>query len=456
MGGIATLRGGLSEADRQGENPSVRFLFVHQNFPGQFLHIVRHLVATEKHEVLFICEPNQNEIRGVRKIPYTRPPLAIKETHIAARELDDGVRRAEVVFKAAYGLRHLGFTPDIIIGHHGWGEMLNLCDVWPDAPMLGYMEFYYQHNAADVGFDPEFPHDPLDFPRIRAKNAINHIALNLGKSGQTPTEWQRCTYPDWARPKIDLIWEGVNLDVCSPDPRARRTTLKIGNMTVRPSDRLVTYVSRDLEPYRGFHRMMRALPRLMATHKDLKVVMVGGDGISYGSAPRQGGTWREVMLAELSDRIDPDRVAFPGRVGYDVYISLLRRSDAHVYLTYPFVASWSLREALAAGCAVIGSDTEPVREFITDGKNGLLTSFFDTDALVDKILLLLEDKALSRRLRIEARRYAEENLAMADYIAEYGRTIERLTGENPLPIPVEETIPVEVAPTAAVRRRKAA
>ena len=133
----------------------MRFLFVHQNFPGQFLHIVRHLVATGRHEVLFVTEPNQNEIGGVRKIPYVRPPLAIKETHIAARELDDGVRRAEVVFRAAYGLRHLGFTPDIMIGHHGWGEMLNLCDVWPDVPLLGYMEFYYQADAADVGFDPD-------------------------------------------------------------------------------------------------------------------------------------------------------------------------------------------------------------------------------------------------------------------------------------------------------------
>ena len=174
---------------------NLKFLFVHQNFPGQFLHIARHLVAAGLHEVVFITEPNANEIPGVRKVSYARPNLDSPETHIAARELDNGVRRADAVYRTACGLKQLGFTPDIVIGHHGWGEMLNLRDVWPDAPMLGYMEFYYQHDKADVGFDPEFPSHSLDHPRIRAKNAINHIALNLGGASQTPTEWQRQPIP---------------------------------------------------------------------------------------------------------------------------------------------------------------------------------------------------------------------------------------------------------------------
>ncbi len=433
----------------------MKFLFVHQNYPGQFLHIVRHLVAMQRHEILFVTEPNMNEIAGVRKIPYMRPALGTKETHIAARELDDGVRRAEVVFRAAYGLRHLGFKPDIIIGHHGWGEMLNLCDVWPDVPILGYMEFYYQFNSADVGFDPEFPHDPLDYPRIRAKNAINHIALNLGGIGQTPTQWQLSTYPDWAQKKIEVIWEGVNLDVCSPDARTRKATMKIGDMTIRPTDKLVTYVSRDLEPYRGFHVMMRALPRLLKTRKDVKVVMVGGDGVSYGSAPRQGGTWRELMLKELGDDIDMDRVVFPGRIGYDAYVAMLRRSDAHVYLTYPFVASWSLREALAVGCPIVGSNTEPVREFISHGDNGLLAPFLEPKAIAESILTLLEDKSLARKLRAGARSYAEQRLSMTDYLAGYEAMIERLTGQYPSSAPAHAQAPAAER-SAGVRRRKAA
>ncbi len=263
---------------------------------------------------------------------------------------------------------------------------MNLRDVWPASPMLGYMEFYYQHNKADVGFDPEFPSNPLDHPRIRAKNAINHIALNLGGVGQTPTRWQLSTYPNWAKPNINLIWEGVDIETCSPDPGACKKTLRIGNMTIWPTDKLITYVSRDLEPYRGFHIMMRTLPDLMRERKDIKVVLVGGDGISYGTKPHQGGTWRDVMLAEVGKNIDLDRVVFPGRVAYGTYLATLRRSDAHIYLTYPFVASWSMREALAIGCPMIGGDTEPVREFITHGQNGLLTPFLEPKALARTIL----------------------------------------------------------------------
>lgn len=405
----------------------MKYLFVHQNFPGQFLHIVQHLVRSKQHEVVFITEPNVNHIEGARKVPYRKPPTAAAETHIAARELDGGVRRAEAAARTAMNLKQLGFTPDIIIGHHGWGELLNLRDVWPDPPMLGYFEFYYHHDGIDVGFDPEFPVDPLDYPRIRAKNAINHIALNLGGHGQTPTEWQFSTYPRWAQEQITLLREGVNLDVCKPNPQVRRNPLKIGEMTIRPSDKLVTYVSRDLEPYRGFHLMMRALPHLLRARKDVRVVIIGGDGVSYGNPPQEG-TWRQVMMKELGDRIDLERVAFPGRVDYQVYLNLLQRSDAHVYLTYPFVASWSLREALAMGCAVIGSDTQPVREFITHGENGLLVPFFDPPGLARTIQRVLEETRLARTLRENARQYAERHLAMDDYIGAYQALIDRLVG----------------------------
>jgi glycosyltransferase involved in cell wall biosynthesis len=306
--------------------------------------------------------------------------------------------------------------------------MLNLPDVFPDVPAIGYMEFYYQTDGADVVFDPEFPINPSDFPRIRAKNAINHIALNLGGHGVTPTRWQLSTYPDWARHRIDLLWEGVNLDVCSPDEKARRGQLKIGGMTIGRNDTLVTYVSRDLEPYRGVHTMIRALPPLLRARKNLKVVLLGGDGVSYGVAAPNGGSWREVFLKEVAGEIDPSRISFPGRIDYATYLALLRRSDAHVYLTYPFVASWSLRESLAMGCAIVGSDTEPVREFITHGKNGLLTSFFDPRGLCDAVLRVLEDKPLDRTLRAGARAYAERHLSMDDYLLAYTRKIEALTG----------------------------
>ncbi len=415
----------------------MKFLFVHQNFPGQFLHIVRHLVRAQQHDIVFLTEPNDNHIAGVRKVPYPKPPLSPPETHIAARELDGALRRADIVTATAGNLKRLGYTPDIIIGHHGWGEMLNLPDVWPDSAMLGYMEFYYRAEGIDVGFDPEFPTPAEDHPRIRAKNAVNHLALQLGGEGQTPTAWQRSTYPEWSLPQINLLWEGVNLDICQPDPKVRRAPFTIGSMTIGPKDKMVTYVSRDLEPYRGFPQIMRTIPHLLRARPDVKIVVVGGDGVSYGAAPPAGGTWREVMMREVGDQIDLNRVVFTGRIPYGTYVTMLQRSDAHVYLTYPFVASWSLREALAVGCAIVGSDTQPVREFITHGENGLLGSFFDPVALAASVLELLENQPLNRKLRENARRYAEDRLAMADYLAAYDALIERMTGMT-LPKPAPE------------------
>jgi glycosyltransferase involved in cell wall biosynthesis len=405
----------------------VKFLFVHQNFPGQYLHIVRHLVASRQHDVVFLTEPNANRIPGVRTVPYPKSNGSAPETHTAARELDGAVRRADIVAHTAANLKRLGFEPDIIIGHHGWGELLNLCDIWPKAPLLGYLEFYYSVHGIDVGFDPEFQTHPSDFPRIRAKNAVNLLALNLDAHAQTPTKWQLSTYPGWARERITLLPEGANLDVCKPNPRARRRNLVIADTTIRPDEKLVTYVVRDLEPYRGFHLMMRAVPHMLRARKDVRVILVGGDGISYGALPAEG-TWRQKMLAELGDAIDPKRVLFPGRLDYKLYVAMLQRSDAHVYLTYPFVASWSLREALATGCVVIGSDTPTVREFVTHEQNGLLVSFFDPKGLADAVLRVLEDAPLARRLRENARLYAEQNLAMAEYLAAYEALIGRLTG----------------------------
>ena len=405
----------------------MKYLFVHQNFPGQYLYLAQHLAAAKKHDLVFLSEPNKNRMAGVRTVPYQKPPLAAAEAHIATRELDAAMRRAQIVQAMAMNLKALGYQPDIILGHHGWGELLNLCDVWPGVPILGYFEFFYCIDGVDVGFDPEFPTSSADYPRIRAKNAVNLLALNLGQHGQTPTKWQLSTYPEWAKQYITLLPEGVKIDVCKPNPQARRRNLTIGGKTIKPTDKLVTFVARDLEPYRGFHVMMRTIPQLLRARKDIRIVLVGGDGISYGAPPAKGN-WREALLAELGDKIDPERVWFPGRIEYKTYVSMLQRSDAHVYLSYPFVASWSLRESLAAGCFVVGSDTPPVREFVTHDDNGLLVPFFDTNALAEAVLRGIEDTALSRRLRENARKFAENNLSMQNYLTAYEALIAKLVG----------------------------
>ncbi len=410
----------------------MKFLFLHQNFPGQYLHIVKHLLANRDNQVAFISEPNANFIRGVHRLSYQVPKTDPDGIEIATRDINRATRRGAAAAVCARNLKALGFVPDIIIGHHGWGELLEMPDIWPEVPMLGYFEFYYSHTGQDVGFDPEFPPSEEQYPRIRAMNLINLLALSLDQHGQTPTQWQYDRYPEWAKKQIRILPEGASLDVCRPDPKLRTEPLTIGKFTVSPKDKLVTYVSRNLEPYRGFHTMMRALPDLLKARPDVKVVMVGGDDVSYGSRV-VGTTWREYMQKELEGKYDASRVLMPGQVPYETYLKLLQRSDAHVYLTYPFVPSWSLREALACGAPVVGADVEPVREFITHGRNGLLTPALDSKRLAEVVLELLEDDRLSRRLRTGARRYAERHLDMADHISAYEAVIGELTGTTTAP-----------------------
>ena len=402
----------------------MRYLFVHQNFPGQFLHLVRHLTRQGEHEVVFISEPNTNVLPGVRRIFYKMPRGAAPDTNPAAQEFELATLRAEMVAQTARTLKGLGFEPDIIIGHHGWGELLNMHDVYPDTPMLGYLEFYYHIDRFDVGFDPEFPDNPSMFPRVRAKNAVNLLALNNGGRGQTPTLFQKSTYPDWSHDRIAVLQEGVDLLACAPDPSLAKKDFLLRNVRVSPDEKLITYVSRDLEPYRGFHSFMRALPRILDTREDARVIVVGGDGVSYGARLSQG-CWREILTAQLGGRLDLSRVHFVGKLDYQSYADLLKRSDAHVYLTYPFVASWSLREAMASGCAIVGSDTGPVQEFIRHGKNGLLAPFHDPEKIADSVLELLENPKLSQRLRRAARREAERTLSMSDYLANYQALIDQ-------------------------------
>lgn len=397
---------------------------MHQNFPGQFLHVLRHLAATGLHDLVFITQKNANFIPGVRKATYRGPGELNPSTHRDAQEFDLAMARAQGVAQVAASLKALGFNPDIIIGHHGWGEMLNLGDVWPGVPTLGYYEFYYNTNGFDVNFDPEFPTRADALPRVRSKNAVNMLALANPGHGITPTRFQRSTYPDWAQDRINILSEGADLDVCSPDAHAADRVFQLGGLIVQPGEKLVTYVARDLEPYRGFHIVMRALPSLLQARPDLKVALVGGDGVSYG-ARLQEGTWREHMLQQVGP-LDMARVQFCGRIGYADYVRLLQRSDAHAYLTYPFVASWSLREALAIGCAIVASDTAPVQEFVTHGETGLLTPFLDPAALSLRIQEMLEDTRLAARLRAGARSYAERHLRMQDHIASYTRLIDSL------------------------------
>ncbi|AQU87488.1 glycosyl transferase [Komagataeibacter nataicola] len=405
----------------------MKYLFVHQNFPAQFLHLLRDLRGQGGNEIIFISESGTSHMAGVRRVSYRLPPAPELAAPGPVAELARAMQRAAAVAQAARTLRDLGYVPDIIIGHHGWGEMLDLPDVYPGVPLLGYYEFFYHPTGLDVGFDPEFP-PPVDVaPLIRARNTLNLLALALPGWGHTPTRFQHATYPDWARPRLTLLPEGVDLQECAPDPQARLRPFTLGNAVVQPGEKLVTYVARDLEPYRGFHVFMRALPHILRARPDVRVVLVGGDGVSYGAPALGGQTWRQHMLAELGGVLDMRRVHFAGRVKYDDFRRLLQRSDAHVYLTYPFVASWSLREAMACGCAIVGSQTAPVEEFLQDGRTARLVPFLAPRRIAQGVVELLEDERLATRLRANVRAHAVKTLAMQDYMAGYHRLIGELT-----------------------------
>ena len=376
-----------------------------------------------------MTEPNQNDIPGVRKVTYARPPATHQAVFPSAREFDVAMRRAESAYNGARQIKALGFEPDIILGHHGWGELLNLPDIFPGVPILGYFEFYYRIDGTDVNFDPEFPMPNERFGAVRAKNGVNHLAIGLEQYGQTPTHWQWSTYPAWARARMSIIQEGVDLQICAPNPDIRRKKLTIGPLSVTPKQKLITFVARNLEPYRGFHVLMRALPTILAERKDVVVSIVGGDEISYG-APPAAGNWRTVLMQEVGTGIDLSRVHFLGKVAYRDHLQLLQRSDAHVYLSYPFVASWSLREALAIGAPVIGGDTPTVTEFVKHNETGLVTPTLDPAQLAQTVLKLLKDQALAQRLGANARRFAEASLDLNAYLAHYCKEIERITGKS--------------------------
>jgi len=413
----------------------LKILFVHQNFPGQYLHILRSLLADNEkrpgtHELVFMTEPNMNNMIGVRKVTYAKPPLSQAGVHRDAHDFDVAMRRAEACAVGATKIKNLGFTPDIILGHHGWGEMLNLVDVFPGVPILGYFEFFYRTANSDVNFDPEFPMPDVRYAGVRAKNCVNLQALALNQYGQAPTVWQKSTYPNWAQERIELLEEGVDLALCKPDPAIRKKTLKVGTLSVAPRQKLITYVARNLEPYRGFHSFMRALPKILSARPDVIVSVVGGDEISYGSPPPTGGTWREKLLAELQGKLDLSRIHFLGKIPYDQHLSLLKRSDAHVYLSYPFVASWSLREAMACGCMIIGGDTQTVTEFISHGQTGIVVPALDPKAIAKAVLEALENPKRGAAMRLAARDYAERRLDMAVYLDRYRALIERIAGKK--------------------------
>jgi glycosyltransferase involved in cell wall biosynthesis len=385
----------------------MNYLFIHQNFPAQYLHLIRHLAQQPGNQVCFITQPNDNYIEGVRKITYPKDERGEINCHAYAVEFDRAIYAAAAVADVCRDLRGTGFRPDLIIGHSGWGETLFVKDVFPDVPLLANFEFYYHSSGVDVGFDPEFVSIFQDPSRLRTRNATNLLAFEASDWGHSATQWQRSLYPPEMRPRITAIHEGTDTDIARPK---RNATFRIpgADRPLTRADEVVTYVARNLEPYRGFHIFMRALPQLLRRRKHAQIVIAGADGVSYGAPPPPKSTFREMMLQELGSKLDLSRVHFVGRLEYQDYLALLQVSSVHVYLTYPFVLSWSFIEAMACGCLVVGSDTPPVLEVLQNGVNGLTVDFFSYRKLANRIESALDRPDEMHALRGAARRTAVE------------------------------------------------
>jgi glycosyltransferase involved in cell wall biosynthesis len=410
----------------------MRFLFVHQSFPGQHTHVVRYL-QDAGHTVVFITQRRDQEIAGVRMLEYLPAPvLPVVQSYV--NDLDGGVMCGLAVARLCEGLKREGFTPDIVIGHTGWGELLFVKDIWPSVPLLGYFEFFYRSSGSDLDFDTEFPATIDDVFRVRVRNATNMLSLDAADWGYTPTKWQRDQYPLEYHHRISVIHEGVNTERVHPDPTARLWLR--GSKSLSCEDQVLTYSARRLEPYRGFHVFMRALPKVLEECPKAHVVIVGGDGVSYGRLPTDGTSWRQHMLAEVGGRLDLSRVHFVGWLPYTQYLAVLQISSAHVYLTYPFVLSWGLLEAMAAECLVIGSRTTPVEEVIDGTDKGYLVDFFDTDALAQRICSVLQNPAATTAIRRNARRYVVEQFDLKTIcLPAHLALIRQLTGVDPAPNP---------------------
>lgn len=389
----------------------MRALFIHQNFPGQFSHLSQHLARNPQNTIVGLGEKKAveklgNTLPGVKLAGYELPRSTTPGIHSYLRGMEGNVLRGQSVVRAGLALKQKGFVPDLVVAHAGWGEALYLRDIYPDAKIVGYTEFFYHATGKDVGFDPEFP---TDFDRrflLRTRNATQLVSLTGLDAGWSPTEWQKSLYPAEYQSRIEVIHEGVDTDRIRPDETAT-WTLPNGRVLTR-RDEVLTLVNRHMEPYRGFHVFMRALPAIQQARPNAVTLIVGDDLTGYGAAAPDGLTWRQAMLRELDGKLDLSRIHFLGPLPYPDFLRLLQVSRAHAYLTYPFVLSWSMLEAMASGCTLLASATPPVTEVVRHGENGLLFDFFDKDALAAQAIDVLAKPEAFAAVREGARRTVVE------------------------------------------------
>ncbi|MCX4221093.1 MULTISPECIES: glycosyltransferase family 4 protein [unclassified Pseudomonas] len=357
----------------------MNLLIIHQNFPGQFRHVALEALR-RRLGVIAIGRDTAPGIAGVRLFRYRPSRHMANGVHGYLHRYEEAVSDGQQVQRILKRLSQAGFRPDVILAHPGWGETLFVKDVYPDVPLVHFCEYYYRAREADSGFDPEFPCAMDASSRLRVLNSMHLLNIEQCDAGIAPTQWQRSLFPKIYQSKIRVIHEGIVQ--FSESEKVESVTLPSGRV-IKAGQSIVTYVARNLEPYRGFHSFMRSIPYIHEKCPSAQVVVIGGDGVSYGRMPIGYPNWRSKMIAEVD--IDISNVHFVGKLPYQTYRSVLGLSKAHVYLTYPFVLSWSLLEAMASGCVVVGSNTAPVQEVVEDGVSGMLVDFFDAEEIASAV-----------------------------------------------------------------------
>ncbi|NMC31916.1 MAG: glycosyltransferase [Veillonellaceae bacterium] len=378
----------------------MKVLFAHRVFPGQFNHLVQYLSRDNRHTVKFLAyQLHEEPPAAVQVVRYQPSRAAHDTTHPCVMSSESAVLFGQAAYRAAAQLKLQGFEPDVIFGHSGWGPTLYLRDLFPKAIFLGYFEWFYRARGSSHGFHPNIPLTPEFEQQIRTKNVPILLDLTAAQAGITPTHWQRQQFPAEYRHKIEVIHDGVDTDFFSP-ARQDLHLPRLG-LDLRGKRQIVTYVATGMEPMRGFPEFMKMASWLQRRFPHCEVVVVGEDRTEYSNPLASGKTYRQLML-ELFP-YDMGRLHFTGRLSLEEYRQVLQASAVHVYLTFPFILSWSALEAMSCGCLVVGSATPPVQEVIQDKTNGLLADFFDVRGLAERVAMVLDNPAAFDFLRENAR-----------------------------------------------------
>jgi glycosyltransferase involved in cell wall biosynthesis len=360
---------------------AMKILLLHPNFPAQFRHIATALAQDPRHQVVFGTQQTVGEIAGVTKVLYqAHRAVDPQQMHDYLLTMEAAVLQGQAMYRVARDLKHQGFVPDVVYSHTAWGASLFMRDIFPQAIHLRYFEWFYHARGTDSDFDPAAPMDVDTELRTRIFNAPILLELANCDRGLAPTIWQRYQHPHEFHRKIDVLHEGIDTNFFQPQPGAK---LQLPDLDLSQVEEVVTYSTRGMEPHRGFPQFMAAVASIQQRRPNCHVVVVGKDEVCYGKRLPDGKTYKQQALESLD--LDLSRLHFTGYLAYPQYLQVLQASGVHIYLTCPFVLSWSMLEAMATGCLVIGSDTPPVREVIKDGFNGLMVDFFSPQAIAERV-----------------------------------------------------------------------